>query len=152
MKKTAIFLLLIFIYGCGYTAVYKNIKTLDLKVNIISTEGDLETNSLLKKQIKLFSNNESKNVFNIDIKSDYQKGILTKDAKGIATNYKLDGKFNFKIYFKDREYSMNITESFNIQKNSNSYEQLNYEKIIKRNFVNSAVDKLIKKLMNINDN
>ena len=114
MKKTAIFLLLIFIYGCGYTAVYKNIKTLDLKVNIISTEGDLETNSLLKKQIKLFSNNESKNVFNIDIKSDYQKGILTKDAKGIATNYKLDGKFNFKIYFKDREYSMNIHRNIHV--------------------------------------
>ena len=32
MKKTAIFILLILIYGCGYTAVYKNTKTQDLKI------------------------------------------------------------------------------------------------------------------------
>ena len=47
---------------------------------------------------------------------------------------------------------MNINESFNIKKNSNSYEQTSYEKIIKENFVKSAVDKLIIKLININDN
>ena len=76
MKRTAIFILLIFIYGCGYTAVYKNTKTQDLKINV----------------------------------------------------------------------------SFNIQKNSNSYEQRNYEKKIRENFGRSAIDKLIKKLMTINDN
>ena len=152
MKKPVIFTLIFFLYACGYTSVYKNVKSQDLNINITSIEGDIEVNNLIKNQIQLFSNNESQNIFNIDIKTDYEKIIIAKDAKGIATDYKLDGIFNFKIYFKDNEYSMNIKESFNIQKNSNSYEQTSYEKIIKENFVKSAVDKLTIKLININDN
>ena len=152
MKKPVIFTLIFFLYACGYTSVYKNVKSQDLNINITSIEGDIEVNNLIKNQIQLFSNNESQNIFNIDIKTDYEKIIIAKDAKGIATDYKLDGIFNFKIYFKDNEYSMNIKESFNIQKNSNSYEQTSYEKIIKENFVKSALDKLTIKLININDN
>tara|TARA_B100001287_G_C22503224_1_gene444668 strand:+ start:329 stop:787 length:459 start_codon:yes stop_codon:yes gene_type:complete len=152
MKKSSIFILLFFLYACGYTSVYKNVIKQDLNINVISLDGNLEINNLIKNQIELFSNDESKNIFNIDIKTSYEKIVIAKDAKGIATNYKLDGIFNFKIYFKDNEYSMNIKESFNIQKNSNSYEQTSYEKIIKENFVKSAVDKLTIKLININDN
>lgn len=152
MKKSTIFILLFFVYACGYTSVYKNVKSQDFNMNIISLEGNMEMNNLIKNQIEQFSNNESKNIFRIDIKTDYEKKVIAKDNKGIATNYKLDGIFNFKIYFKDNEYSININESFNIKKNSNSYEQTSYEKIIKENFVKSAVDKLIIKLININDN
>lgn len=152
MKKSTIFILLFFVYACGYTSVYKNVKSQDFNMNIISLEGNMEMNNLIKNQIELFSNNESKNIFRIDIKTDYEKKVIAKDNKGVATNYKLDGIFNFKIYFKDNEYSININESFNIKKNSNSYEQTSYEKIIKENFVKSAVDKLIIKLININDN
>ena len=152
MKKSALFILLFFLYACGYTSVYKNVKTQDLNMNIISLEGNLEMNNLIRNQIELFSNDESKNIFNIDIKTDYDRIVIAKNSKGIATNYKLDGMFNFKIYSKDNEYSININESFNIKKNSNSYEQTSYEKIIKENFVKSAVDKLIIKLININDN
>ncbi len=152
MKKSTLFILLFFLYACGYTSVYKNVKTQDLNMNIISLEGNLEMNNLIRNQIELFSNDESKNIFNIDIKTDYERIVIAKNSKGIATNYKLDGMFNFKIYSKDNEYSININESFNIKKNSNSYEQTSYEKIIKENFVKSAVDKLIIKLININDN
>ena len=152
MKKSTLFILLFFLYACGYTSVYKNVKTQDLNMKIISLEGNLEMNNLIKNQIELFSNDESKNIFNIDIKTDYERIVIAKNSKGIATNYKLDGIFNFKIYSKNNEYSMNINESFNIKKNSNSYEQTSYEKIIKENFVKSAVDKLIIKLININDN
>ena len=152
MKKSTIFILLFFVYACGYTSVYKNVKSQDFNMNIISLEGNMEMNNLIKNQIELFSNNESKNIFRIDIKTDYEKKVIAKDNKGVATNYKLDGIFNFNIYFKDNEYSININESFNIKKNSNSYEQTSYEKIIKENFVKSAVDKLIIKLININDN
>ena len=152
MKKVILLILLFFTYACGYSTVYKNVKTQDLTINIISTEGDLEMNGLLKNQIKIFSNETSLNKFDVDIKTDYKKVVVTKDAKGIATNYKLDGNFYFKIYFKNKEYNFNLNESFNIQKDSNSYEQTSYEKIIKENFVKSAVDKLIIKLVSINDN
>ena len=54
MKKTALFILLILIYGCGYTTVYKNTKTQDLKINVVSTEGNLEMNNLLKNQLNYF--------------------------------------------------------------------------------------------------
>ena len=78
MKKSAIFILLFFVYACGYTSVYKNVKTQDLNMNIISLEGDLEINNLIKNQIELFSNDESKNIFNIDIKTDYEKIVIAK--------------------------------------------------------------------------
>ena len=98
MKKSTIFILLFFVYACGYTSVYKNVKSQDFNMNIISLEGNMEMNNLIKNQIELFSNNESKNIFRIDIKTDYEKKVIAKDNKGIATNYKLDGIFNFKKF------------------------------------------------------
>ena len=46
----------------------------------------------------------------------------------------------------------NFSENINIKSNSNSYEQNNYERSIKKNFASSIRDKFIIKIFNLDDN
>ena len=84
--------------------------------------------------------------------SDYDKDIISKDTAGVATNYKINTKINFVFNKNNEEYKINFEESFNVKNISNTYEQRNYEKTIIENFTKSAVERLIKKLISINDN
>ena len=152
MKKKLIFVLLLFVYGCGYTAMYSGVQTNDLKIIVLSENGDIEINNLVKNQIKIFSKQQSKNIFKINLNSDYDKNIISKDTAGVATNYKINTKINFVFNKNNEEYKINFEESFNVKNISNTHEQRNYEKTIIENFTKSAVERLIKKLISINDN
>ena len=55
MKEKLIFVLLLFIYGCGYVPIHSGIEKNDLKIVILSEDGDTEMNNMIKNQIKIFS-------------------------------------------------------------------------------------------------
>ena len=152
MKKKLIFILLLFIYGCGYAPIHSGVESNDLKIVILSEEGDAEMNNMIKNQIKIFSRENSQNIFKINLKTSYDKNIISKDATGTATNYKINTKINFAFNIKNKDYKINFDENFNVKNISNTYEQANYEKIIIENFTRSAVDQLMIKLMSIDDN
>ena len=152
MKIKLIFFLLFFIYGCGYTPIHSGVETNDLKIVILSEEGSAEVNNIIKNQIKVFSKENSENIFEINLKTSYDKIIISKDATGTATNYKINTKIDFKFNKQNKEYKISFDENFNVKNISNTYEQAKYEKIIIENFTKSALDKLIIKLISINDN
>ena len=152
MKKKFIFILLLFIYGCGYTPIHSGIEKNDLKLVILSEEGDAEIDNMIKNQIKIFSINNSDNIYKIRLKTSFVKSIISKDATGTATNYKINTKINFVFNKNNKDYKINFDENFNVKNISNTYEQTNYEKTVIENFTRSAVDNLIIKLMSIDDN
>ena len=88
MKNLIIITVLFFVTACGYTSVYKN-KTTDLQINIMEMKGDNEFNNFIKNEINLYSNDSSKNKFEISILSNYNKKTISKDASGVATNFKV---------------------------------------------------------------
>ena len=59
MKNKILITLLIFLSSCGYSSIYKDNRTKDFKLSIIKASGDNEFNNLIKKELKLFSNNNS---------------------------------------------------------------------------------------------
>ena len=73
MKKKLLIFLLIFLTNCGYTPIYQNIKSSDLSINIVSTNGNEEMNSLIKNELELYFNKESKNKYDVSINSNYEK-------------------------------------------------------------------------------
>ena len=51
MTKKISILILFFIYGCGYTAVYKNNNINDYNIIISKMSGDIVMNKLIKNEL-----------------------------------------------------------------------------------------------------
>lgn len=149
MKKIFFLISIIFIYSCGYTPLYLP-GNYDILINLKNIEGDSELNNYIKNDLKIASDSNSSNIFDINAKTKYEKIILTKDATGQATDYRLDFTVNFIIIESNK--SITYKESFKIQKNDQNFEQSNYEREIKKNFSEIVKDKLILYLLDINDN
>ena len=148
MKNIILFLFLFFLNNCGYTSVYKNQKSQDFQISIIEMTGDNEINNLIKNELKFYSNRNSNIKYNISINSNYQKIIVSKNSAGVATDYKLIAETVISFDKEGKNNILNFNENINIKSNSNSYEQNNYEKSIKKNFASSISNKFIIKILN----
>ena len=149
MKKIFLLIIIIFIYSCGYSPLYLANKN-DMLLNLKKIEGDFELNNFIKNDFKIASDINSPNVFDINAETKFEKIVLTKDAKGNATDYRLDFTVKFIMLSKNKEVT--YKESFKIKKNDQKFEQSNYEREIKKNFSEIVKDKLVLYLLNLDDN
>ncbi len=149
MKKISLLIIIILIYGCGYSPLYTSGKN-DLFLNLVNIKGDFDLNNYIKNDFKIASDKNSLNVFDINVETKYEKIILTKDSTGEATDYRLDFNVKFIILSENKEVS--YKESFKIKKNNQKFEQSNYEREIKKNFSEIVKDKLVLYLLNLDDN
>ena len=152
MKNIAILTFVLFLSHCGYSSIYKNQQSIDFQFNIIKTVGDYEMNNLIKNEIKLYTNTDSQKIYNIEINTDYNKEVLTKNSSGVITDYNLTTKSEVSINLKDQTKIFEFEESINIKNQTDTFEQNIYEKNIKRNFASSIREKLISTIMSLNDN
>ena len=146
MKKIFLFISIFFIYSCGYSSLYLEGKK-DIFINLKGITGDFELNNYIKNDLKISSDKNSSNIFDLSVETKYEKIILTKDATGVATDYRLDLSVKFTILSENNKV-VSYKESFKIKNINEKFEQSNYEKEIKRNFSESIKDKLILKLLN----
>ena len=152
MKNIILICCLVFLNSCGYTSIYKNQKTQDFQINIIGMTGDKELNNLIKNEIGLYSNLNSNIKHDISIESKYEKIIISKNSSGVATDFKILVNITVKFNLNNEIKSLEFNEKINIKNNSNSFEQNQYERNIKRNFASSIREKIFIKILNLNDN
>ena len=112
------------------------------------TEEDVR--NFIKNQIKLSSNPSSSKNFDVNILSKYDKIIIAKDSAGVATDYKINISLNIVILSKNN-IKINYNDSINIKNNSENFEQIEYEREIKKNFASDVKDKLILYLISLDD-
>jgi outer membrane lipopolysaccharide assembly protein LptE/RlpB len=152
MKNITLVIIIMFLFGCGYSSIYKNQKSLDFQIEVVDMRGDDEMNNLIKNQIKLYSNKDSKKIYNLKINTIYKKEILTKNSSGVITDYSLSVTSIFSIDLYNRAKVFKFEENINIKNQSDTFEQNIYEKNIKRNFASSIREKLISAILSLNDN
>ena len=152
MKNITSIILILFLYSCGYSSIYKNQKLQNFKINIIETKGNSEMNNLIKNEIKLYSSENTTNIYNLKIDTDYIKETLSKDSAGVITDYKLSVISIFTVNLKEKTQVIKLKETINIKNQLDSFEQNTYEKNIKRSFASSIREKIISEIFNINDN
>ena len=152
MKNKILIILLIFLSGCGYSSIYENNQTRNFKLSIIKTNGDNDFNNLIKKELKLFSNSNSEKEYFLSIDSNYKKIVTSKNLAGVPDTYNISLSAIILVEINNKINSFQFKEDINISANTNSFEQNNYEKNIKRNFASSIGEKLIIKILNTNDN
>jgi len=144
-KLIPIFLIILFLNNCGYTPRYALNKNVNFSINLIEIKGDREFNNALKSKIARYGKKDvNKKVYDLNLTTRYNKNIKSKDAAGLAKEYELvitvdaivkseliDPK---KLVFK---------ETFNMKKFEDSFEEKNYEKIMKENLSDIILDRII---------
>ena len=144
------FSILIFLNNCGYTPRYAKNKNVNFTIDIVEFSGDRDFNNFIKSKLKRYSKDDDVNKKNYKIKitTGYDKKISSRDSAGLTKEYELTIAVNFLIIAEgteEKEITEEVTfkENFSMQKMSDSFEEQNYEKIIKENFSDIIIDRLI---------
>ena len=144
-KLIPIFLIILFLNNCGYTPRYALNKNVNFSINLIEIKGDREFNNALKSKIARYGKKDvNKKVYDLNLTTRYNKNIKSKDAAGLAKEYELvitvDAIVKSKLIDPKK---LVFKETFNMKKFEDSFEEKNYEKIMKENLSDIILDRII---------
>ena len=151
-RKQIILLLLLLLSSCGYEAIYskKNSVNYSFSVSDLSFVGDRIVNLKIKEKLKNYAQDKKEKDFILKISSTSEKVILSKNTAGDATFFKNSISINVEVLMNNKfKSNFIILESFNYNSISNKFNLKKYEDEIKNNLAETAADKLIFKLSNI---
>ena len=148
MLKKILFIILLFnlLNHCEFKPVYSNQNKVNYKIIVTSFSGDKEINNLITSTIKRNSEEKSNKTLNISFYTKYNKNILAKNATGTITDYQANVIAKFTIQIEDSFENFSISEKFNFKKMTDTYEQKNYERTIKKNLADIISQKLMLRL------
>lgn len=137
--------------SCDYQPVYKEVKKLNLNLEIKEIEGDNSINSIIQSELKKYSSKDKQKNYLIKILSNYDKISISKDITGKVSIYRSTIIVNFDITDNDNKESKKITieRSFTLKNYLNNFEQINYENTLKKNSSKSIADEFAKKLLSL---
>jgi outer membrane lipopolysaccharide assembly protein LptE/RlpB len=144
-KLIPLFLIIIFLNNCGYTPRYSLNKNINFSINLLQLDGDREFNNSFKSKITRYKKKDAnQNEFNLDITSKYNKNVKSKDAAGLAKEYELTITVNIIVKSESIDPKKIVfEEKFTMKKFEDSFEEKNYEKIVKENFSDIILDRII---------
>ena len=147
-KKILIPILLLFLSSCGYEAIHskKNLIYYDFSINNLTFTGDRKVNMKVKERLKSYTLKEKDKSFALKISSDTEKIVLAKDIAGDPSSFKIIIKINVEVVLLNK---FNIVESFNYNNITNKFDLEQYEREIINNLAETAAEKIIYKLSNI---
>ena len=148
-KSFIIIIICLFLQNCGFAPIYSDNKEKKISLNLVEIEGDDEMNSIVSTSLKRYSNNSSEKIYNLNITTDYKRNVLSKNKKGEITNYLLISKISFEVLNNENAEIYNFEDETKSANISNQFEFKQYEKAIKKNFINLKIDELILRLSNL---
>ena len=151
-QKKIIILFLLLLSSCGYEAIYskKNSSNYDFSISDLSFVGDRAINLKIKEKLNNYVQGEKAKDFILRISSTSEKIILAKNTAGDATSFKNTISINVDVLMNDKfKSNFIILEKFHYNNISNKFNLKKYEEEIKNNLAETASDKLIFKLSNI---
>jgi len=152
LRKQIILLLLLLLSSCGYEAIYskKNSINYSFSVSDLSFVGDRIVNLKIKEKLNNYAQAKKDKDFILRISSTSEKITLAKNTAGDATSFKNSVSINVEVLMNNKfKSNFIILESFNYNNISNKFNLKKYEDEIKNNLAETASDKLIFKLSNI---
>ena len=145
-KLLGAFLILMVLNSCGYTPRYALNKNLNFTINLIELSGDREFNNFLKSKLTRYKNDNdaNKKKYDLELKTEFNKSIKSRDSAGLATDYELQITVNALIKSESVEPKKIVFEEiFIMKKFDDPFEEKNYEKIIKENFSDLILERML---------
>ena len=152
LRKQIILLLLLLLSSCGYEAIYskKNSVNYSFSVSELNFVGDRTVNLKIKEKLNNYAQAKKDKDFILRISSTSEKITLAKNTAGDSTSFKNLVSINVEVLMNNKfKSNFIILESFNYNNISNKFNLKKYEEEIKNNLAETAADKLIFKLSNI---
>jgi len=144
-KNIILISLIFFLAHCGYTPIYLQNTDVNFSIEQVKYTGDREINNFFKTNLNQYKNEKIENKIYIEVKSVYEKIILSKDGTGAVTNYQLEAEMIFLIQPLNKVIKIN--EKKIMKSMDDQFEEAKYERTIKQGFASSITNKLISKLL-----
>ena len=151
-QKKIILLLLFLLSSCGYEAIHSQKNSVDYSFSVseLNFVGDRTVNLKIKEKLNNYTQDKKDKDFILKISSTSEKITLAKNISGDATSFKNTISINIDVLMNNKfKNNFIILESFNYNNISNKFNLKKYEEEIKNNLAETASDKLIFKLSNI---
>mgnify|MGYP006073853275 FL=1 len=153
-KKSFILIILFFLTSCGYEAIYsqKNFIKHNFSINQINFLGDRQTNIKIQQGLLVLKSPTATKTYNLEIKSESEKIITGKDAKGDAVSFELEIKVFLIIKEQSFQVDKKYIENFKYNNLEDKIELRNYEREIKLNLAENITNKIIFDIAKLDDN
>ena len=145
-KLIPFFLVIIILNNCGYTPRYAINKNLNFTINLVELSGDREFNNFLKSKLVRYENKQdiNKKNYKLNLKTKFDKNVKSRDAAGLAQEYELVIKVDALVKSELMEpKKLVFEEKFIMKKFDDAFEEKEYEKIIKENFSDIILERII---------
>ncbi len=147
IKKILIFIsITLLISACDYKPLYSINENSNFNIVLLEINGDKNINNFLKRGLNIYKDKKSKKNYEISLNTSYSKNILAKDKTANTTDYKLSVfvEMNLIDISNDSiEKKISFNEDLNIKKDTNNFNQANYENISKINLAEVILEKII---------
>lgn len=115
-------------------------------------EGDRIINNYLKSSLRQFQTTNNDKKFSININTEYNKKVISKDKTGKITEYEISTNVKFQITSEDKLIKeLIMSEKKKMSDISDKFEEQKEERITKQNFASIISGKLIDELSILND-
>ena len=145
-KLLPFFLIIIFLNNCGYTPRYALNQNLNFTIELFELTGDREFNNFLKSKLTRFKKNKdvNKKSYKLNLETEYKKNIKLRDSTGLAEKYELVIIVNAIVQSElIQPKKLIFEEKFIMNKFDDPFEEKNYERVIKENFSDIILDRII---------
>ena len=152
LKKIFTIILFLSLSSCGYKAMHsiKNSANYDFFISELTFIGDRVVNIKIKTKLNNYTLVKKDKNFIIRISSSAEKIIIAKDTAGDATSFKSTIEIDAQVTLEnDLVRNLKIVENFTYDNIVNQLDLTRYEREIKINLTETATDKLIFKLSNM---
>ena len=126
----------------GYTPIYSS-KEKNFYIEKISKKNASKLNSKIANNLKIFSNQNSKNIIEIEIDSVKKIETTQKDNKGDPSRFQMTILLNINIISENYNKTKTFSSNFNYSNDSNKFSLKQYEKEIENNLISKIVEKSI---------
>ena len=137
MKTINLFLIVIFIQGCGFESIYSS-KNFLFEVGKVNFE-DTNLNRQIVRSLKSVSNEEAKKKLNINLSSKKEKRVTSKTKTGDPKTFELIISANIETLNEQKTF---ISKQ-NYNNNDNKFQLNQYEIEIEEQLINKIIDDII---------
>ena len=143
MKKLIIIVIALFILNnCGYTPIYST-KDNNFYIKEVSQKSTSKLNSKIVNNLKIFSNESSKNIIKIEIEAVKKIETTQKDNKGDPSRFQMTITLNMNIISENYNKTKSFSSNFNYSNNTNKFSLKQYEKEIENILIGKIVEKSV---------
>lgn len=115
-----------------------------MSIEQLDFNGDRTLNNYLRSNLNRYKNKDSEKKIFLEVDTNYQKNILSKDATGKIYEYQLVAEVIFTI--NQNKKKLIFTHKKNMKNMEDKSDERNYEISTKQSFANLITEELIIKL------